>query len=240
MTAWVYSVVRNEAVLMPYWLRHYATFCERMIVYDDASDDETRDIVQAGGGELRQYPYSGLDDTQMVGFANLQYREARGQADWVIWVDADEFLYDPRIAEQLDHLKTLGVQLPTVRGYNMVADSPPSGSGQIYDEIKTGFFHDRYSKPCILDPTLEAKWDVGKHHISVAGEARSSDLHVLQLLHYRYLGREYHQERNARNFSRISELNRAARFGFEVTPGWDGEYSVRWYEEQRKHAEVVI
>lgn len=219
--------------MMPYWLRHYATFADRLIVYDDNSDDGTQDIVTAGGGDLRRYPCSGFDDIEMVGFANNQYREAEGYADFVIWVDADEFLFHPRMRERLEDLTADGVTLPAVQGYAMIGDAPPTGDGQIYDEIPLGFAHDRYSKPCILRPNVDLRWDVGKHEAQIFSGAKTNTGEPLKLLHYRYLGKAYHEERNARNWSRISKRQRQFRLGYETAPDWQGDYSARWYEQQR-------
>lgn len=233
MTAWVYSVMRNERTILPWFLKHYRSFCDRIVIYDDQSDDGTQDIALKGGAEVRRYPYRGLDDTQFVQLANEQYKEARGYADWIIWVDADEFLYHPRMAERLAELHDLGITLPKTQGFNMVAEHPPTGDGQIYEEITTGFFHDRYSKPVILDPTLDIVWEVGKHAIHVTGGIpvqNSND--PFKLLHYRFLGRAYFEQRSARNWEQISERNKAARFGYETQPGWTGEYSADWYVRQ--------
>jgi glycosyltransferase involved in cell wall biosynthesis len=227
--------------MLPYLLRHYATFCDRMIVYDDKSDDGTPDLARSGGAEVRPYPFEGLDDIEFVGLANAVYMEARGQADWVIWVDADEFLYHPRgMLQRLAELKDAGITLPKVQGYGMIADAPPTTSGQIYDEINVGFKHDRYSKPCILNPTLSIRWEVGKHEIKVYDPSVTNTDDPLRLLHYRYLGREYHEARNARNYARISKQNIAYRLGYETAPGWQGEYSANWHEQKRAEAEVCV
>ena len=42
MTIWLYCICRNEARLMPYLLRHYETFVDKLIFYNDQSDDGTR------------------------------------------------------------------------------------------------------------------------------------------------------------------------------------------------------
>ena len=240
MTAWVYSVMRNEATILPYWLRHYQTFCERIVVYEDHSDDGTPEIIRKSGAELRAYPGDGLDDIAFITLANDQYREARGHADWVIWVDADEFLYHPRMAERLEQLKAEGASLPMVDGFNMVADAPPVGQGQIYDEITTGFRDRRYSKPVIVSPWLDVEWTVGRHEIVVTGRVVSGTGDPLRLLHYRYLGRAYHQARTLRNRTYLSESNKRNGLGWEVMPGWTGAYSTEWYEQQRQLAEVCV
>jgi glycosyltransferase involved in cell wall biosynthesis len=242
MTAWVYTVARNESLMMPYLLRHYATFCDRMVVYDDKSDDGTPDHARAGGAEVRPYPFEGLDDIEFVGLANAVYIEARGQADWIIWVDADEFLYHPRgMLQRLLELKEAGITLPKVQGYGMIADAPPTTRYQIYDEINVGFEHHRYSKPCILNPILGIRWEVGKHDIKVFGNGATTNTDdPLRLLHYRYLGREYHEARNAKNWERISKQNIAYRLGYETAPGWQGEYSANWHEQQRHRADICV
>lgn len=236
MIAWAYTVVRNEALILPYWLRHYATFCDRMIVYDDKSDDGTPDLARAGGAEVRAYPFAGFDDIEMVGFANNQYREAEGSADFVIWADADEFLFDPHMRERLDRFTADGITLPVVQGYAMVGDAVPTRDGQIYDEIVLGFAHDRYSKPCILRPSVDLRWDVGKHEAKVLSPAKTNTDEPLKLLHYRYLGEAYHDARNARNWARLSKRQRQFRLGYETAPDWQGDYSARWYEAQRAGA----
>lgn len=239
MIVWVYTVVHNEALMMPYWMRHYATFCDRLIVYDDRSDDGTQKIAAVLGADLRAYPGSGFDDIEMVQFANNTYREAEGHADFVIWVDADEFLYDPNMRARLERFTAEGITLPLVQGYAMIGNAPPSGDGQIYDEIALGFAHDRYSKPCILRPNIDLRWDVGKHWAKVNGNAKTNSDDPLKLLHYRYLGKAYHEARNARNWSRISTRQRQFRLGYETAPDWQGDYSARWYEQQREIAENV-
>lgn len=239
MSAWAFTVVRNEALLMPYWLRHYRTFCDRLIVYDDESDDGTQRIVKEGGGELRPYPGSGLDDQAMAAFASETYREARGQAEWVVWVDADEFLYALQIKARLAALRADGVTLIQTEGYSMIGDAPPVGRGQIYAECRQGFLNERYGKVCCFDPALDLTFDPGRHEIRIRGDARQQ-AEPFKLLHYRYFGQEYHRERNNRNWARLTEANKSSRFGFEVAPGYSGPWSTAWYAEQAAQAVEVV
>jgi glycosyltransferase involved in cell wall biosynthesis len=240
-SVWVYTVVHNEALMMPYFIRHYATFCSRIIVYDDHSDDGTQAIVTSAGADLREYPGRGLDDLAFVAFANEQYKEARGHADYVIWVDGDEFLYHPDIAARLTELHADGVTLPRTRGFNMLGDHPPTTDGQIYEEITTGFQDDRYSKPVIIDPNLDIAWSAGKHEIQVNGPTSVDHLgDPLKLLHFRYLGRAYHEARSAKNYEQLSDSNKKHHLGWEVMPNWRGAYSTDWYEQRRMTAQEVV
>lgn len=226
--------------MVKYFARHYSTFCERMILYDDASTDGTREIAMRAGAEVRDCPWGGLDDIRAIDLASTQYREAEGEADWVIWVDCDEFIYHPRgIAQRLLELKADGVQLPRVDGYSMVAENPPSGPSQIYDEIRTGFPDEAYSKPCVFDPSIGITWTTGRH-VARATVPLQETSDPLRLLHYRYLGRRWHLERNARNFGHLTELNKAMMHGMETYPGATGKHTPVWYAEQVKLAQNCV
>src|ERR1700722_20355846 len=43
----VYSICWNERRMIEYFLRHYETFAERIVIYDDDSDDGTKEILLA-------------------------------------------------------------------------------------------------------------------------------------------------------------------------------------------------
>ena len=72
--------------------------------------------------------------------------------------------------------------------------------------------------------------------LTLFGNPVTNDDEPLKLLHYRYLGKAYHEARNARNWGRITPRQRQLRLGYETAPDWQGDYSARWYEEQRATA----
>lgn len=242
MTAWAFTLCYNEALMIRYWVRHYRTFCEKVIVYVDLeSDDGTAKIAKKEGAEVRPYSGSGhLDDRAFVEFAQEHYKEARGKADWVIWTDADEIVYHPHIRLRLADYKVEGVTLPKLVGYGMLAHSPPSGTGQIYDEIKLGIPADEYAKVAVFDPMLDVQWSAGKHDAYAPGAVRDDGTDPLKLLHYRWLGEAWFKERNRRNYSRLDEQNRHAWHGKETYPGYIGKYGEGWYVGQIDGAKAVI
>lgn len=222
--------------MLPFWVRHYRTFCDRVIVYLDVDTDDGSDVVAtAEGAEVRPYRGSGkLDDVEFIRFAQEHYLEARGQADWVIWTDADEILYHPFIGRRLDTLRDAGVTVPQVTGYSMIADAPPCGAGQIYDEIRSGFESAAYSKACIFRAYLNVMWGTGKHTANYFGGPilRDHMMDPLKLLHYRWLGEQHFLARNARNLSRLSQRNIDNQLGWEIMPGAQGEHTPAWYAER--------
>jgi glycosyltransferase involved in cell wall biosynthesis len=238
---WSYCIAYNEATLIRYWVRHYRSFCDKVIVYCDlGSDDGTAALARREGAEVRPYGPSGLDDVAFVAFAQEHYREARGHADWVVWTDADEILYHPSLSERLAELRQSGVNYPTVTGYSMMADHPPTGPGQIYDQLQCGFQSDAYSKVCIFDPALDVAWSTGKHTAEVSGAVADEGSDPLRLLHYRWLGEAYFLERNRRNYARLNAMNKAMQHGREIYPGAQGPYSPTWYADRRGIAEVCV
>ena len=238
MKVWTYCLMRNEAAMLGYFLRHYLTFSDRIIIYDDQSDDNSPQIAASLGAEVRPYPHSdgGFDDLQMAAFASAQYKEARGHADWIIWVDCDEFLYHPYLLMTLGRYMAGGVTLPLVAGYAMYADAFPTGPDQIYDEIKTGVPYAPQNKPVVVNPALDVAWGAGKHYLDRGLDAAvRSQTADLKLLHYRALGEDWFIGRNGKNAARLSARNIQHRLGWQVMadnqPGyWEREQA--WMGEK--------
>jgi len=241
-TIWVYSIMYNEGVLLPYWLRHYTTFADRIIVYDGESTDGGPDLIRAVGGEVRECTWKMLDETAMQHHFNTQYKEARGQADWIMWVDGDEIMYHPTMRAHLTHLTEIGANGARSIGYSMYADAPPSGNGQIYDECPLGVVETDYSKPQVIKPEVEVVWGVGRDpRASQVGDITfdHATTDPIKLLHYRWLGRDYFESRNAQITKRYINPSYASNIA-QVLPDWTGKYSREWYERQRLEALPVI
>lgn len=241
--AWAFCLTFNEETMIGYWTKHYKTFCERVVVYvDSETTDRTREIAMSYGADVREYFGSGhMDDIAFIQFAQHHYREARGQADWVVWTDADEFVYHPRLVDRLAEFRDEGTNFPVTVGYSMLADAPPSGPGQIYEQITRGIEATEYAKVAIFDPILDVNWITGKHAAEVHGPAKRDDgSDPLRLLHYRWLGAQWFAERNARNFSRLNDINRKAQHGRETYPGYFGKFSPEWYNGQLELAKVCV
>lgn len=214
----VYSVMHNEAAILPYWLRHYGPLADQLVIFDDNSTDLGPELARAAGAEVRPYPGTGLDDSEFVEFAAATYPEARGLADWVLWVDADEFIYHPDLRARLALYAAADVRLPRVAGYSMFANAFPTTTGQIYDEVHTGVRAPFYDKPVVFDPRLNLRWIPGKHALAEPVEVWRGGEAEIKLLHFRHLGERYFAERNARNFVRMSARNVALNYGYQTYP----------------------
>lgn len=214
----VYSVMHNEAAMLPYWLRHYLPLADRVTIFDDHSDDGTPEMAAAFGCAVRPYIGAGLDDQEFVDFAAATYPEVRGECDWCLWVDADEFIYHPDLRGRLAQYQAEGVALPHVAGYAMFANAFPTTAGQIYDEVKVGARAPFYDKPVVFGPALDLKWIPGKHALAGPVEVPRGGHPELKLLHFRHLGERHFAGRNARNHARMSARNLAQGLGFQTYP----------------------
>ena len=217
MKVCVFAVMHNEAAMLPYWLRHYRPLADQIVIFDDHSDDGTPGLAWAAGCDVRPYPGAGLDDQEFVDFAAATYPEARGAADWCLWVDADEFIYHPDLRGRLAAFQAAGVRLPPVMGYSMFANAFPTTSGQIYDEVKVGVRAPFFDKPVIFDPRLSLRWIPGKHALAEPVDAKRG-AEALKLLHFRHLGERHFTGRNARNHARMSARNVAQNYGYQTYP----------------------
>jgi hypothetical protein len=213
----VYSLCWNEAQFLPYFLRHYCPLAEKVAIYDNLSDDRSVEIIKSfPNTEVRPYSTQGqLRDDAFLYIKNQTWKESRGTADWVIVVDTDELLWHPNLLGYLEDCKRQGISIPVPIGYEMISDHFPTTSGQVYEEIKNGaLFHD-YSKFCIFNPSQieDINYGPGCHFAAPKGHVTVDKRGDLKLLHYRFLGLDYVLPRFAARRARMSQLNKAKRWG---------------------------
>jgi len=127
----------NESEILPYSLRHYSLFCDKIVVHDAFSTDTSRDIARHYGAEVRDWHCKGVDD--LVAKKTKEDAVMACKTDWCIAVDADELIYFPE-----GHYHTLsvydadGVAVVKTKGYEMFSEEFPTTEQQIYDQVKFG------------------------------------------------------------------------------------------------------
>src|SRR4030066_1175068 len=94
-----YILCNNEERLMPYVMRHYSQFA-KVIILESNSTDQTVEIAHSMGAEIWSYDVPDeIDDRWFTELKNNCWKESK--ADWVMIVDADEFIYHPEIVKIL-------------------------------------------------------------------------------------------------------------------------------------------
>jgi glycosyltransferase involved in cell wall biosynthesis len=97
MTFTVYTICWNEAFLLPHFFKHYS-FADKVVVYDNGSDDGSQELVAKLGGELRHYDTNNeQDNIAMTRVKDSCWKDAT--TDWVVVADVDEFFFGWERAE---------------------------------------------------------------------------------------------------------------------------------------------
>ena len=90
------ALVRNEADILPAWLAHLATWADDVILMDHGSDDGSHALMQEAadkhGWTVWNVAVPGYHQEAFTTFA-VHHAFAFG-ADWVVPIDADEFVDD--------------------------------------------------------------------------------------------------------------------------------------------------
>lgn len=216
---------------MPYFLRHYSTFAEKIHVYDDFSDDTTREVVKSYEpiAELHDTPIKGLDDLTISAIFSTEYRNlSRSKADWVICVDTDELIYCRYLEGVLQAHGEQGFTIAMGAGWQMVSDHIPTTDGQIYEEINEGFPDPSINKACIFKPEIDIHFDPGRHAFRSMGSRLINDPRI-RLLHFRYLGEGFNRDRSDRNWERMTKENIDRGYGIHNRRGYRGNHSDDWW-----------
>lgn len=243
----IYSVMNNERVLLPYWLRHYETFAANIYVWDDQSTDGTREMLEAHPlVTLLPMEKYGDDDVYWINELFPQYEQySRGKADWVMIADGDEFIYHPNMVDVLAQETEKGSSILWCKGFAMIAEAPPSGDGQIYDEIRLGLPDKLENKWTVFDPKITVRFRKGRHGGAILKDRAIINADTgIKMLHYRYLGDEYLIERDRRNAERIEMVY---KIGYQYSdrkrrtmPDKSRDAALDWFAKHKHEAVDVV
>jgi hypothetical protein len=250
MKIWAYAICWNEIKMLPYYFRHYETFCEKIIIYDNGSNDGSQEFVKNHPkGVLRTYDTQGqIRDDVYIKIKNNCWKEACGKADYVIVGDIDEFIYHPNIFKFLEEHLQFSIFKPA--GWNMVSNKFPTTSGQIYSEVKTGAHHGGQSKPILFDPkrVKEIAFAPGCHGLNqkkLSHEGKfwwfrqqqyNENTSPLKMLHFKFMGMNYVYGRYQLMARRLSAVNRKHGWGFHYKKPrqWVQKEFDKWKKNSRK------
>lgn len=241
----VYTLTHNCADILPFFLRHYLTFANQIVAWDDNSTDATRAILNSHALiSQRDWQHNtGIDEDLFLKFWQEEIPKAIGEFDWLMIVDPDEFLYHPHMAELLWDEQKRYTELIRTTGYNMMGNGLPKDDGrQIWEINPMGVAAPVYSKPVVFRPHVPINWVRGKHALENCNPKASADAPI-KLLHYRYLGAEYTRKRNAQNYARCGLQSGDKGAAWSCAPGYDGEdkeHSPKWAEAAKAKSFNVL
>lgn len=226
-----YILTWNEAETIHLTVAHYKQFCDRIVIYDNFSTDNTREICEALGCEIRPFGVFGvLDDRQYLKVKNHCWKGST--ADWVIVCDADEILYVDR--------EVLTAETGTIfrtYGWNVFSNEMPKND---WLEIKTGVHDKDYSKHIIFKPSefKEIGYIYGCHEFKPVGNVKFSEKE-LTLFHYKHVGGAQRVvDRHASYAPRRSQNN--LRWGLGKQYGEDKEKTITYFNANLAKATVYV
>ncbi len=213
VTIEVITMWMNEATLAPFFLNHYQ-FADHIRIIDDVeTSDHTAEIVSKypnASIELIEFPAK-FDNDIAVAKLNQCYRESK--ADWVIAVDADEFVFVEELKAALATGKSdiFFVRLYQVYRHKEDADLDPSipirlqrqhgDANAVRGQNKGG------AKPIVVRTGLwRMKWMPGQHNIWNRHRYITSET-VLPGAHWMMADPSFCVDRRMRGKARQSEQN---------------------------------
>lgn len=207
----VYAMCWNEEKILPYFLRHYGRIASKIFIYDNESTDRSVEVIRSYPN-TEVIPFSTgreLNERRLTSIRNHAWKKSRGKADWVIVVDADEFLYHPDLIGCLKSYRQKEITISTLVGYEMVSDTFPKIEGMIYDEVKLGVRNKVFDKTCVFDPNAiyGINYNFGSHEAAPRGILNFDISRELKLLHFNFLGLDYLLERYASRKARLNEYH---------------------------------
>jgi glycosyltransferase involved in cell wall biosynthesis len=229
-----YIIAWNEADIIRLTINHYKRFCDRIILFDNFSDDGTPEIAKELGCEVRTFGRKGeLSDPEYLKVKNYAWKFS--EADWVIVVDADEIIYHHDIKNILQR----NIDASTIfkpMGWNVFSHAMPVMD---YIEVTSGKSDNSYSKLCVFNPKkiTDINYVYGCHVAKPTGDVIYSTDEIM-LLHYRNIGGPARLvKRHALYRNRLSEINRRFKLGIHYTFS-DEQRVNEWHESYKNCSEL--
>lgn len=219
----VYAVCWNEERMLPYFLRHYTRFAERVTIFDNESTDRSVKIASSfERTTVHSFSTGGrLDEAALTRMRNTMWLPSCGQAQWVIVVDVDELIYHDDVLGYLARCSAAGATVAWPVGYEMVSRTFPVTTGQIYDVVKFGSPRPKWNdKPVVFDPNAieSMHFDPGSHTANPTGRVvvdAELAMRELKLLHYHMLGVDYMLPRYQARRERLTQEMRDKAQGLQ-------------------------
>jgi glycosyltransferase involved in cell wall biosynthesis len=207
----------NEANILPHLLKHYLSFCEKVIILDNNSTDNSVQIINSFPN-TEVIPYDSkneLNDDIYIKLKNHVWKSSIGFADYVIVGDTDEFLYHDNIIEFLTDSYTKGITIFKPFGYHMVADEnfELTADDNIFN-INKGIRTNVLDKLMMFDcnKIININYSYGCHMASPQGDIVLSD-GELKMLHFKFMGLSDYLEKNKIRAERLSTFNKENNLG---------------------------
>lgn len=236
MKIWVYTLCYNEMKILPYIAKYWERYADKVIVYDNGSNDGSQEFLQTlSFVELRHFESDGFNDLINKNIKNNAWKEARERdVDFVQVCDLDEVLYSPiDIKAVCQAMKDKNVDVWRSHWIEVVGENLPTNINEDLYHRSEGFygvdkanniFGMQKMKFCLFNPKTieESNFSEGCHKADFKKFNNENPLianvtgNKMVVLHFDKLGFDYLKYKYSKNKARLSEIN--------IKHGWGGHY----------------
>jgi hypothetical protein len=189
----LYALCWNEENMLPFFFEHYNKICDKIVIYDNGSTDNSINLIKANKNtELRTYSTDNMvrDDIYKQ-MKNTMWKESINAADWVFIVDIDEFILAKDLRTKLEKLTSEKYTAIQPYGYDMLERTFDfkSMNTPLVRQLRKGFSSPGYSKTSIISPKdiVETNYAEGMHTANLTGNVKLYHMEDIRLLHYTYI-----------------------------------------------------
>jgi len=178
----VFTMVYNEAIFLPIWLRYYSRFFPPEDIY--VLDHESTDDSTSGSGFVRvPVPNPVVDCEQQLITVQRQQHDLITLYDVVLYTDVDEIVTPDPVSNLGDYINSFQYDYVNCQGLEILhlkdQEKPLDLAKSIMDQRSYWFHNDRFlSKP--LWARIPMDWDLGCH-ARLDGQHREDSLYLIHL-----------------------------------------------------------
>jgi hypothetical protein len=179
----VLTIVQNEPLFLPIWLRHYSRYFAPDDIY--VLDHDSTDGSTSGGGFVRiPVTHDRVENEWMVSTVEANQRELLERYDTVLVTDIDEIVVPrPEWGTLDEYLDRFDEELVNCLGYEILhlrdIEAPLDPSRPILDQRGYWFANGAYDKAALA--TVPMKWKPGFHGREDNAYAADPDLYMVHL-----------------------------------------------------------
>ena len=164
----------NEEFLLPFFLKHYWSFADRIVfLFGFDSTDKSKEIIEKamadskanGGPEIVLVDgteMGGINDRTRIDRINFYYKIS--QADWCVLLDVDEFLLLDREYLENIPLPYNYLSAKVLQVHPHVNDKPLDINIPVQKQRRHGYWYNT-GRPVILRTKQKLDMEIGKHSI---------------------------------------------------------------------------
>lgn len=173
----------NEALLLPYWLRHHYPLFDHGVLVDYGSTDGSVDIIRtlAPGWEVRTSRNAWFAAADVD--AEIMELE-RAHPGWKMVLNTTEFLLCADVRQLIHDLETAAPPVPGLWGFDLALVDPPAAQAlpltdaPLYCQRRWGY-HTGGERSRLLHNAPDGRYNPGRHSSGVANKHPDARFYLL-------------------------------------------------------------